>query len=190
MAGDIRAGENISLTAIQTLFVREHNRLADKISEANPNMSDEDIYQQARATVIAEIQSITFNEFLPALLGKQAISRYQGYDATVNPTIANEFSTAAFRFGHSTLNDEIEFFDNEGRAVRDGVTLAQAFNNASFLEETGIDSLLKYDASTQAQEVDLQVVDSLRNLLFGAPGSGGLDFSRAEHPARTRAWAV
>ncbi|MDZ4847714.1 MAG: peroxidase family protein [Pirellulaceae bacterium] len=60
IAGDIRAGENISLTAIQTLFVREHNRIADQIAAANPLLTDEAIYQQARAIVIAELQAITF----------------------------------------------------------------------------------------------------------------------------------
>ena len=175
IAGDIRASENISLTSIQTLFVREHNRLANKIASDDPNLTDEQIYQQARAIVIAEIQSITYNEFLPALLGERAISRYKGYDSTVNPTIANEFSTAAFRFGHSTLNDDIEFFDNDGRALREEIELKDAFFNSLLLEETGIDSILKYDASSQAQEIDLEVVDSLRNFLFGPPGAGGLD---------------
>ncbi len=51
-------------------------------------------------------------------------------------------------------------------------TLAEAFNNPQLLEVAGIDTLLKYEASTQAQEVDLEVVESLRNALFGPPGSG------------------
>ncbi len=174
-AGDIRAGENISLTAIQTLFVREHNRLATSIAAKNTRLSDEQIYQQARAIVIAEIQAITYNEFLPALLGQRALAPYRGYNSSVNPTIANEFSTAAFRFGHSTLNDDIGFFDNNGRDVRYEIELADAFFNAALLSETGIDSILKYEASSQAQEIDLEVVDGLRNFLFGPPGAGGFD---------------
>ncbi|MEZ6137856.1 MAG: peroxidase family protein [Pirellulaceae bacterium] len=177
LAGDIRAAENIALTALHALFVREHNRLATEIASEDPTLSDEEVYQQARAIVVAEIQSITYNEFLPALLGNRTLTRYRGYDTSVNPSIANEFSTAAFRFGHSTLNDEIEFFDNEGRSTRDGISLAEAFFNPGILEDTGIDTLLKYEASTQAQEVDLGVVDSLRNFLFGVPGSGGLDLA-------------
>jgi peroxidase len=175
IGGDIRANENLELTAMQTLWVREHNYWADRIATENPSLDDEAIYQQARAIVGAEIQSITFNEFIPALLGKNAISRYLGYDSTVDPSIANEFSTAAFRFGHSTLNDDVGFFDNDGQDVRDEVSLTEAFLNPALLEESGIDSVLKYAASAVSSEVDLQVVDSLRNLLFGAPGSGGLD---------------
>ncbi len=177
LAGDVRAGENVALTAMQSLFVREHNRLAEEFAADNPEASDEQIYQGARAQVIGLIQSITYNEYLPALLGDGALSRYEGYDATIDPSIANEFSTAAFRFGHSTLNDDVEFFGNDGRAVRDEVALAEAFFNPALLQETGIDSILKYDASTLAQEIDLEVVDSVRNFLFGPPGAGGLDLA-------------
>lgn len=99
LAGDVRASENIGLTAIQTLFVREHNRLADAISGSQPEATDEEIYQRARLVVAGLIQSITYNEFLPALLGKRAIAPHSGYNPSVNPGIANEFSTAAFRLG-------------------------------------------------------------------------------------------
>lgn len=177
IAGDIRANENIELTSMQTLFVREHNYWADTIATENPDLSDEEIFQQARAIVIAEIQAITFNEYLPSLLGRDVLSEYGGYDSTVNPTIANEFSTAAFRFGHSVINEDVEFFGDDGRAVRDAVELREAFFNPALLQETGIDSILKYVASSQSEEIDLQVVDSLRNFLFGAPGQGGLDLA-------------
>ncbi|MEO9592612.1 peroxidase family protein [Rhodopirellula bahusiensis] len=175
IAGDVRASENVGLTAIQTLFVREHNRLAGDIAASDPEATDEEIYQRSRLVVTSLIQSITYNEFLPALLGEQAIDSYSGYDASVNPGIANEFSTAAFRLGHSTLRDEVGFMSNDGRESQDEMELKDAFFHASMLEETGIDSLLKYDASVQCQEVDLGVVDSLRNFLFGPPGAGGLD---------------
>ncbi len=175
LAGDIRAAENVVLTSMHALFLREHNRLADEISADNPSLSDEEIYQQARATVIAEMQSITLNEYLPALLGENAISQYTGYDSTVDPSIANEFSTAAFRFGHTTLNDEFRFVDDDGNEMADSIALANAFFQPGLLEDTGIDPLLKYAASTLSQEVDLEVVDSLRNFLFGPPGAGGFD---------------
>src|SRR5205085_257967 len=64
-----------------------------------------------------------------------------------------------------------------GLPVRDGVELSQAFFNPALLKQTGIDNILKYAASTQAQELDNQIVDSLRNFLFGEPGQGGLDLA-------------
>jgi hypothetical protein len=161
---------------MQTLFMREHNRIAAQLARDNPTWTDEQLYQQARARVGAEIQVITYKEFLPALLGQGALTTYRGYNANVDPSIANGFSTAAFRL-HTLINDDVEFFGNDGRAVRDEVELAQAFFNPALLRETGIDNILKYAGSTQAQEDDTQIVDSLRNFLFGAPGQGGLDLA-------------
>src|SRR5205823_7268229 len=92
-AGDVRANENVELLSLQTLFVREHNRMADAIGHANPGLSDEAVYQQARARVIAELQVITYREWLPALLGPNSLPAYRGYNVAVNPGIANEFST-------------------------------------------------------------------------------------------------
>ncbi|WP_168564567.1 peroxidase family protein [Crateriforma spongiae] len=175
LAGDIRAAENIMLTSMHALFVREHNRLADEISASDPTLTDEQIYQEARATVIAELQSITYNEFLPALLGNDAVDQYVGYNADVDPSIANEFSTAAFRFGHSTLNDTFRMVGDDGSDIDEAISLADAFFQPGVLKETGIEPLLKYASSTLSQEVDLEVVDSLRNFLFGPPGAGGLD---------------
>jgi peroxidase len=176
MAGDVRANENIELTSMQTLFIREHNRIASLLARQNPIWTDEQIYQQARAMVGAEIQVITYKEFLPALLGQWAIAPYRGYKANVDPSIANEFSTAAFRL-HTLINDDVEFFGNDGRPVRDEVELKDAFFNPALLQQTGIDNILKYAASTLAQEDDNQIVDGLRNFLFGEPGQGGLDLA-------------
>ncbi len=177
LAGDIRVNENIELISMQTLFVREHNRLADKIAAADPTLNDEQIYQQARRTVVAELQAITYGEFLPALLGQQALKAYRGYNPNVNPGISNEFATAAFRFGHSMLGSDIEFLDNDGNEVREAVALREAFFNPGLLKETGIDSILKYLASDRAEELDTKVIDDVRNFLFGAPGQGGLDLA-------------
>ena len=61
-AGDVRANENFALTAMQTLFAREHNRIADALPR---QLGNELRFQVARRIVGAEIQFITYNEFLP-----------------------------------------------------------------------------------------------------------------------------
>jgi len=177
LAGDVRVNENPGLTSLQTLFVREHNRLAEKIAGSNSGLSDEQIFQKARSVVAAEIQAITYNEWLPSLLGRGALDKYTGYDAAINPGISNEFATAAFRFGHSLLGDEVEFFNNDGQPIREGVSLSQAFFNPALVTENGIDSVLKYLTADPSSEVDTQVVDGVRNFLFGPPGAGGLDLA-------------
>lgn len=178
LAGDVRANENVGLTSIHTLFVREHNRLADEIAERDSSLSDEEIYQEARRTVIAEIQAITYNEFLPSLLGHGALDRYDGYDANVNPNISNEFSTAAYRLGHSLLSPELLRIGADGEVIDDGnLSLREAFFNPSEVSEEGIDAVLRGVTVGLAQELDAQVIDDVRNFLFGPPGSGGLDLA-------------
>jgi peroxidase len=48
LAGDVRAQENPSLTALQTLFVREHNFQVDRLAAQHPDWSGDQLYQQAR----------------------------------------------------------------------------------------------------------------------------------------------
>ena len=69
VAGDVRATENPDLTAITTLFVREHNYQVDQLQAQHPDWSGDQLYQTARAIVTAEIENITYTEFLPHLLG-------------------------------------------------------------------------------------------------------------------------
>jgi len=44
--------------------------LADKLHKINPSWSDEKIYQETRRIVGAVIQVITYEHFLPIILGK------------------------------------------------------------------------------------------------------------------------
>jgi hypothetical protein len=176
MAGDIRANENVALIAMQTVWMREHNHWADQIAAANPELSDQQVFDQARSIVVGELQAVTYNEYLPALLGAHAIEPYRGYDATVNPGIANIFSTAAYRFGHSMLSSELVRLDADGNVAQEGnILLRDAFFNPSEIVANGIDSILRGVSATTAQEIDPYVVDDVRNFLFGAPGSGGFD---------------
>lgn len=176
-AGDARANENIALTSLHTVFVREHNRWAERISRANPKLSDQEIYLRARSMVIAEIQAITYNEWLPAILGSANLGRYTGYNPKINPGLSNEFSTAAFRFGHSLLGDDIEFFNEQGKEIAEPLALRDAFFNPKALQGKSIDSIFKYLSSDPSSEFDLTVVNGVRNFLFGPPGSGGFDLA-------------
>ncbi len=180
-AGDIRAGEQSGLTCMHTLFMREHNRLCDEIAADNPNFSDEEIYQRARKKVYAILEAITYNEWLPALMGEDhPLTEYNGYDPSVCPNIANEFSTAAFRFGHTMINNQLRRLSNQGFPINEGdVLLRDAFFNPEIIQQAGIEPLLKGLMSQQAQEIDTNVIGAVRNFLFfGQPGTAqGLDLA-------------
>ena len=175
LAGDIRANEQLGLTALHTLFVREHNRLAEVIAAENPDLHGHEIFELARKLVGAQMQVITYYEFLPVLLGPGAIGRYEGYDPDVDPTIANEFSTAAYRFGHTMLSPTLLLIDDAGQY--EGLPLRAAFFDPSLVPELGISSVLRGLARQQAQAIDVRLVDDVRNLLFGAPGGPGRDLA-------------
>lgn len=176
VAGDVRSNEQLGLTAMHTLFVREHNFWADYF--ATFQVGDGMAYELARMMVIAEIQSITFNEFLPVLLGPTAISPYPGYQASVDPAIANAFSTAVFRVGHTMLSGTLKRFDRRLREIPAGhISLADSFFNPQEILDNGIEPILRGLAHQKAQRVDTKIVDPVRNFLFGPPGAGGFDLA-------------
>lgn len=130
-AGDRRANEQVPLAVLHTLFMREHNRVADHLNYQNPHWSDEQIYQEARRIVVAETQHITYNEFLPVVLGDKLMRKYglnlqksgyyKGYNEKINAGVRLAFTAAAFRFGHSLVPDVVErynkFHDKLGKIV-------------------------------------------------------------------------
>ena len=177
VSGDSRANENTLLTSTHTLFVREHNRLCDIYSAKHPDWTDEQIYQHVKKLVGGLIQSIVYNEWLPAM-GLE-IAPYAGYNPDVNPQIMNLFSGAAYRLGHTLLSGTFKRLDNEGNAMPIGdLQLRNAyFNPFSIMEAGGIEPYFKGMATHMQQKLDAKMVDDVRNFLFGAPGSGGLDLA-------------
>lgn len=180
-AGDVRANEQIGLIAMHTLFLREHNRVADIVAAndfSNSNLSnatvDNAIYQRARAVVGATLQRVTYYEWLPTLLGFNAMPPYRGYRPEVDPQISNEFSTAAFRLGHTML-PSVYLLEAQGGSVIP-LPLQFAFFNPDHVKTNGIDAILRGQAGNLQQEIDRFIVDGVRNFLFG-PGFGGLDLA-------------
>src|SRR5207249_9311881 len=49
--------------------------------------------------------------------------------------------------------------------------------NPNLIVSNGVDPILKYLGTDNAQEIDNKIVPELQNFLFGPPGSGGLDLA-------------
>lgn len=112
--GDDRVNVYPQLAVIHTVWHREHNRIATKLARLNPSWTDEILYQEARRIVIAEIQHITYKEWLPILLGRigvQALGLGTGYnrkyDSEDEPAVSNEAATAALRFLNSLMQGRL-----------------------------------------------------------------------------------
>ena len=179
-AGDVRVNEQQQLTAMHTVFAREHNRIADTLAEANPDWSGERVYQESRSLVGAQIQAVTYNEWLPTLLGEDAVGQYGGYDSSVNASLTNEFSTCAFRFCHSMIPDELERLAENGDPIAQGhISLRDGFFNPDeFVESGGTDPLLRGLAATEAMAIDAVLSEELRNFLNAGDGEDGDLMSR------------
>ncbi len=176
VAGDERVNENIGLTSMHTLFAREHNRLADQFSAENPSWSDDQIFDAARTRVTAQVQAITVNEFLPILFGGDGIGSYDGYAPWMDAQVSNSFAAAAFRFGHSMVSDSITPIAADG-TPDESIALKDAFFNPAQFAETGIDAIFRGFASQEAQAMDTEIVDSLRNFVLEGPNSPRLDLA-------------
>lgn len=189
VAGDVRANENAALTSLQTLFAREHNRI---VASLPASLGNDLRFQIARKVVGAEIQYITYTEFLPTL--GVPLGPYTGYKATVNPTLQNEFATVGFR-AHSMVHGVFEVkqptgtytaaqlaqFAAEGMTVEPdtptvGMTdvvipLALAFGNPHLVEQIGLGPMLASLTDRQYRN-DEMIDDSLRSVLFQVPKPG------------------
>ncbi len=197
LSGDVRANEQAGLLATHSLFMREHNRIADDLKNrldngevtlidkrdtaiADPDNGVDDegdfIFESARKVVGAQMQRITYQEWLPLILGEEALEDYNGYDDTVNAGIATEFSTAAFRFGHTMLSPDLLRVNNN-RKVVESLSLRDSFFNPQEVLEDGVNTIFMGLGFQQAQAVDTLLVDDVRNFLFGPPGAGGFDLA-------------
>ncbi|CAL1265686.1 unnamed protein product [Larinioides sclopetarius] len=178
--GDKRSNQNVLLTLIHGVMLREHNRLADRLSSLNPGWSDEILFREARRLLCAQLQHITYTEFLPLLLGNKVMSSYGlspklsgysfDYKADLNAAIINSFATAANRFGHTLVQEDIEMYSSQG-ARHDESTL-QKFDPSLLHRKDSFDALIRGTLRQPAQAFDSHVSNQLRNQLFNDSGYG------------------
>uniref|UniRef100_A0A8K9XFD7 Peroxidasin n=1 Tax=Oncorhynchus mykiss TaxID=8022 RepID=A0A8K9XFD7_ONCMY len=148
LAGDHRANEQLGLTSMHTVWFREHNRVATELLRLNPHWDGDTIYHEARKIVGAQMQHITYNHWLPKVLGDagmKLIGDYHGYNPNVNAGILNAFATAAFRFGHTLINPILYRLDENFQPIPQGhISLHRAFFSPfRIVNEGGIDPLLR-----------------------------------------------
>ncbi|KAI1303198.1 Peroxidasin -like protein [Halotydeus destructor] len=179
-AGDMRSSEQPALACMHTMMLREHNRIVEQLKNVNPHWSDEQLYQNGRKIVGAIAQRITYNEFLPRVLGWDYLMKfklnlltsgyYDGYDSKCSGTIYNEFAAAVFRFGHSLIKPAFERLGRSFRAVEEPLRLRKAFFNSDMLYSAGaIDNIIRGLVTTSIETLDNSITKEVTNHLFEEP---------------------
>lgn len=167
IAGDPRAEEHPVLTSLHTVWLREHNRLCRVLADDYGVIGDEELFQRARQLVGAQMQVITYEEFLPALLGSPGVPPWTGFQAAVDPGISNLFATAAYRLGHSMVNGDLVL----GPGTRP-LPLRDVFFWPDLVEKLGVERILGGLVTRPMRAVDTAIVDGLREHLFPEPQGG------------------
>lgn len=186
IGGDGRASEQPALAVMHTMWVREHNRVMEGLRQVNLHWDGEKLFQQTRRIISGMLQHITYNEFLPRILGWNAVSLYglkllpQGYykeySPTCNPSVLNEFATAAFRIGHSLLRPHLPRMDRSYQTIDPPILLRDGFFNPDMLyQESMIDEMIRGLVTTPMETLDQFITGEVTNHLFeqrGIPHSG------------------
>ena len=180
VAGDTRLNEQPGLMTMHTIFMREHNRVAAALASLNPTWTDERLYQEARKIVGAEIQKITYSEFLPTIMGSDVfnnlIGPYLGYNPNADASIPNEFGTAAYRVGHSLIRPNFPRLQADYVTPIVGGDQALIFSGivGIYNSSLGTDPLLRGLVTANARRRDEFLNSILTTKLFegAAPGSG------------------
>ena len=99
--GDHRQSETPTLTVPHITWLRRHNLIADALRAATGITNDEILFQETKRIVIAELQHVTYNEFLPAILDDLHMNAYnlrskqvghaEIYNPDVDPRTINAF---------------------------------------------------------------------------------------------------
>ncbi|KAG7190742.1 hypothetical protein KM043_006814 [Ampulex compressa] len=182
-AGDARANENLHLTTMHLLWARQHNRIADELARINPAWKDERIYQEARRIIGAQLQHVAYQEFLPIVLGDQEVESLglkplkSGFrepyhspdDTNDNPTVANHFVAAAFRFAHTLLPGLMRMTDAQ-KGTSSYIELHRMlFNPYSLYAENGVETSILSATDNVVQMTSTHVTSQLTNHLFEDP---------------------
>ncbi|XP_064466102.1 uncharacterized protein LOC135377535 [Ornithodoros turicata] len=176
-AGDNRASEQPALAAMHTIFMREHNRIVKELQSINTHWGDELLYQNGRRIMSAVLQHITYNEFLPRILGRQAVANLQlalktegysdDYDESCDPTVFNEFGAAAFRFGHSLISPFFQRLERGYRHSEEPLQLRRGFFNSDMLySANAVDKIMRGLLTSSMENIDNSITEEVTNHLF------------------------
>lgn len=147
IVGDTRVNVAPQLGSMQTLLMREHNDIAKRLKAERTDWSTEIVFQETRKIIGGIIQDITYNEWLPVVVGDAAMNQYNlrsrptGYDNTynnqLNSQIKNAFAAAALRYGHSLVTPHVAYMNTAYEYSAKEVIDLQILNPHMVIQDNG-----------------------------------------------------
>eukprot|EP00753_Platysulcus_tardus_P018075 PLAT6701.1.p1 GENE.PLAT6701.1~~PLAT6701.1.p1 ORF type:complete len:1282 (-),score=621.95 PLAT6701.1:64-3570(-) len=178
LTGDDRGNVSPGLLVLHCLFMAEHNRLAEQLWAQHPEWTDEQLFQEARCLVIAQLQAVTYSEYLPVLLGK-SLPEWTAYNPLANPSVDVMFNFASFRYGHSGINSVYTRLDEDGSTMP-GLLLRDVYFRPAYLQQGGITPILRGLVTQPEADIDAQFVDDVRLFVEGlAKDLAAVDIQRS-----------
>lgn len=161
-SGDIRVNVNPYMILQHTIFQLSHNKIAGQLKDLNPKWTDEKLFSTAQKINRAIYQKITYEEWLPMVIGhRQGIGlRTNDEEVTSIRGVSNEFATAAIRFYNSMLPGDL--FDKDSAAdklfeLRDTFYRPHSLNWTRVIRNKIINSVLRQ----KAMALDTSYVDDV-----------------------------
>jgi len=138
--------------------------------------------QEARKIVGAQLQAITYKEWLPKVLGGQfgrLVGDYRNYNSSVDPTIADYFTFAAMRFGHGMIQESYSRLDEALRQIPEGGLRFDEgiLKPSKLLFEGGMDPVLR-GLMSMAVKRPQRLTTSLTEKMFGSTDLAALNIQR------------
>ncbi|XP_052782156.1 uncharacterized protein LOC128218518 [Mya arenaria] len=176
LAGDFRVNEQPSLASMHTLWVREHNRVAQELVdncgyEDDTEAASNELYHAARRIVIAEYQNIVYDGYLRSFTDAGIFEKFNlnscsdgscSYDDSINPSITNEWGIAN-RMGHTWINNHLV---GEGKENPAGFELKDNFFRPTLLHTSGSDVFIKNLYTSRCPNTDNIIETSVTENLF------------------------
>ncbi|XP_018794388.1 PREDICTED: peroxidase isoform X1 [Bactrocera latifrons] len=188
MAGDSRINNSPLTISIYTLFMRNHNQIAQKLTIKYPLWQEEDLFRTAKAINIQIYRNVVFDEWLPTVLGEDVAVKMRQLSLNKESVdvdkISNEFGIAAMRFYMSMMPNFLQNFTevkrveyNTSGSLSQESGVIRNENLVSFFNQTykpdleytpeQIDTILESILNQHAMKLDTIYEDSLIFNNFG-----------------------
>ncbi len=188
LMGDVRNDQNFILSQLHVAWMRFHNAMAEIVHAKRPALDRRGLFRETRRLIILHYQYLIVYDYLKKLVGEARFpllkdmltnlteDRFVLFEATKMPRLMPEFTSAAFRIGHSQVRSKYMLQIGEprvplyvpGRQVPD----LRGFTTRRFRRSLDWRLFFQYPGALEPQmskALDLHVARELAALIFENP---------------------